>query len=155
MNDPDNLIEECHEYACELLYQNLTPQGLMAASVQPSEESRGYHHIFGRDAAISAFGMVLTQHHGLIQGACAGLRLLGAHQATNGQIPKFVDPLKSEGDFWYLGCIDATLWWLLAVDFVTRKTNIDLRTEFIERIERALNWLHCQEHPRLYLSSTE
>ena len=31
-------------------------------------------------------------------------------------MPKFVDVARNEADFWYLGCIDATLWWLIAAD---------------------------------------
>src|SRR5690606_39832512 len=42
------------------------------------------------------------------------------HQADNGQIPKYVDPYGKESDFWYLGCIDATLWWLIALRFYAR-----------------------------------
>ena len=48
------------------------------------------------------------------------LDALVAQQAPNGQIPKYVDPEGQDADFWYLGCIDATLWWLIAVDHVRR-----------------------------------
>ena len=44
-----------------------------------------------------------------------GLETLAAYQAPNGQIPKFVAPERREADFWYLGCIDSTLWWLIAL----------------------------------------
>src|SRR3989304_2845622 len=50
-----------------------------------------------------------------------GLVTLGRLQAANGQIPKFVDLRRQEADFWYLGCIDATLWWLVALDFLDRR----------------------------------
>ena len=50
----------------------------------------------------------------------AGLEFLASHQAENGQIPNFVAPDTGETDFWYLGCIDATLWWLAAVAFWSR-----------------------------------
>ena len=50
----------------------------------------------------------------------ASLDALVAQQAPNGQIPKYVDPQGQDADFWYLGCIDATLWWLIAVDHVRR-----------------------------------
>ncbi len=150
-NDFQAFLEECHYYACKTLHQNLTPYGIAAAHVKPEEDKRHYHCIFGRDAAIAAFGMVISQDEELIKGACTSLRTLADHQAANGQIPKYVDPAQKEGDFWYIGCIDATLWWLLAIDFVTRRTEINLQAELSEKITKALCWLRCQEHPRLYL----
>jgi hypothetical protein len=77
---------------------------------------------------------------------------LARHQAGNGQIPKLVDPVRDEADFWYLGCIDATLWWLIAVEFHDRHLPADrLREQLREPIERALTWLRCQEHPQIFL----
>lgn len=149
--DQAKLIEECRLHACELLHHNLTPFGIIAAKVKPEEDRRHYHCIFGRDAAIAALGMVVSGDAKLIEAACIGMHTLAAHQASNGQIPKYVDPEKKEGDFWYLGCIDATLWWLLAVDFITRHTTINLHLELTQPIAAAINWLNCQEHPRLYL----
>ena len=50
----------------------------------------------------------------------ASIESLGALQADNGQIAKFVDPDGRDADFWYLGCIDATLWWVIAADHLRR-----------------------------------
>lgn len=147
----NGIIAECHARACELLHRNLIPSGLMAASVKVTEQARKYYAIFARDVGISAMGMVASADPVLIEGACQSLRTLGRHQAANGQIPKFVDPNKEIGDFWYLGCIDATLWWLLAIDFISRHTSIDLKTELADKIQLALTWLQCQEHPHLCL----
>ena len=151
INNSQELIEQCRQHACELLSKNLTPYGIAAASVRPDEDKRHYHCVFGRDAAIAAFGMVVSGDASLIKGSCTALRTLGEHQAPNGQIPKYVDPEKKEGDFWYLGCIDATLWWLLALDFVSRHTEINMNAEMSEKIALAVHWLQCQEHPRLHL----
>ena len=145
------LIEECKRQSIELLKENLTIHGIIAAGVTRSNKNRNYHCIFGRDAGISTLGMVISQDPVLLAGACNSLRTLALHQASNGQIPKYVDPSNLVGDFWYLGCIDATLWWLLAVDFISARTHINLRAEFSSQIEKAILWLHCQEHPRLYL----
>ncbi len=146
-----DLIAQCHEQALMLLRRNLIPAGLIAASVKISPETRKYHCIFARDVGISTLGMVVCGDQELLAGACQSLRTLAKHQAANGQIPKFVDPYKELGDFWYMGCIDATLWWLLAIDFVSCHTAIDLRAEFAEKITAAITWLQCQEHPHLYL----
>ena len=81
------------------------------------------------------------------------LHTLAAHQAPNGQIPKFVDAGDREADFWYLGCIDSTLWWLIAIAFLdarsmsARPASASTRSE----IRLALQWLLAQEHQRFFL----
>ncbi|MGH8746133.1 MAG: amylo-alpha-1,6-glucosidase, partial [Burkholderiales bacterium] len=88
----------------------------------------------------------------LERGAVAGLATLAERQAANGQIPKFVDPGSDSGDFWYVGCIDATLWWLVALRWLERRA---LQPRLLARLAphaaRALAWLGAQEHPRIGL----
>jgi len=149
--DPSDLLTESLSRARALLHRNLTSHGIMAASVTADPDHRQYHCIFGRDAAICALGMAVSGDDVLRDGAAEGLRTLAAHQADNGQIPKFVDVDNQVGDFWYVGCIDATLWWLIAIDFMERQAGIPLRSELADAAQRALFWLSCQEHPRLHL----
>jgi len=144
-------MEGARYAAVALLRRNLTPNGILAASRTPAADARRYTRVFGRDAAICALGMALTREPDLLAGARAGLVALARHQADNGQIPKYIDPESAGSDFWYVGCIDATLWWLIAVEFLGRHGAPDLPQELAGRIERALGWLHCQEHPRLHL----
>jgi glycogen debranching enzyme len=146
------LLLECGARAIGLLRENLTPDGILAAAPGSRADARGYSAIFGRDAAVCALGMALSGDAQLTGGAATGLITLARHQARNGQIPKFVDLRKNETDFWYLGCIDATLWWLIAVSFLDQHgTHSGLRVELRSRIEAALNWLACQEHQRFGL----
>jgi glycogen debranching enzyme len=89
---------------------------------------------------------------GLIAGARASLRTLARHQAANGQIPKFVSPAEDGGDFWYVGCIDATLWWLIAAQYLSSSVpDKGFEAELDAPIRRALSWIAAQEHPRLQL----
>jgi glycogen debranching enzyme len=144
---PDDraLQETCHARAVELLRRNLSPGGILAATVGKRAESRGYTAIFGRDAAVCALGMVLSGDKVLEREAATGLHTLAEHQAPNGQIPKFVDLQRREADFWYLGCIDSTLWWLIAL------ACLGLRRRYTGRIKLALQWLLAQEHQRFFL----
>ena len=105
------------------------PAGILAASPSEARAQRGYTAIFGRDAAVCAIGMALSGDAAAgARGASPACDTLAAHQAPNGQIPKFVDPQRREADFWYLGCIDATLWWLIAIDFLdARRAHRGLR----------------------------
>lgn len=142
------MIDTCLRKSIELLQRNTTPHGVMAASRTPQAEARNYTRIFARDAAICAFGMLLSQDPSLREGAKNSLLTLAAHQADNGQIPKFVDPSKNEGDFWYVGCIDATLWWLIALNSYDRHVPEDrLSARLAGQVYKALVWLQCQEHP--------
>jgi glycogen debranching enzyme len=86
----------------------------------------------------------------LAQGAVASLDALAAQQAANGQIPKYVDPDGRDADFWYLGCIDATLWWLIAVDHVHCRGQVP-PMHWSTHTRRAIDWLLAQEHQRFRL----
>jgi glycogen debranching enzyme len=136
------LIEECRRRAIALLRANDGPGGMRAATPGTLAHARHYDAVFGRDASICALGMAVSGEADLRRAAARGLATLAARQARNGQIPKLVDAPGAPGDFWYVGCIDATLWWLLAVDF------LGLRRRYARESARALHWLRCQEHPR-------
>ncbi len=146
------LVEECQVRSVELLRENLTPAGILAARRTARAADRGYCAIFGRDASICAIGMAVSDDPVLRKGALAGLATLAAHQAANGQIPNIVDSASTKADFWYVGCIDATLWWLVAVAILDRlRPGRTLVRRFGPTARRALAWLHAQEHPRFRL----
>jgi len=148
----DEIIAECRRRAAGLLRANLAGEGILAASPGDKARSRNYLSVFGRDAAICALGMALSGDAALRAGAEAGLATLAEHQAPNGQVPKFVHCELKEPDFWYVGCIDATLWWLVAIDALDRhEGGRRLRQRFAQRIELATRWLLAQEHQHFFL----
>jgi hypothetical protein len=151
-SDDAALIDLCRAKAVALLEHNLSPHGILAATPAAQAHARGYTAVFARDAAVCALGMALSGAPRLEREAATGLLTLAAHQAGNGQIAKFVDARSREADFWYLGCIDATLWWLLAVDFLDRRAaHRGLRVRLQDNVQRAIAWLLCQEHQRFAL----
>src|SRR5258708_8639638 len=96
--------------------------------------------------------MAVSGDESLERAAAAGLHTLAEHQAPNGQIAKFVDLQRQEADFWYLGCIDSTLWWLIALAFLDRRRCPGgLRRQYAKRIKLAIQWLLAQEHQRFFL----
>jgi glycogen debranching enzyme len=147
------LVEQCRAAALRLLATNLTKEGILAASPTSRARSRHYHLVFARDAGVCALAMARSGKSRLIDGARASLRTLARSQAANGQIPKFVAPGEKNGaDFWYVGCIDATLWWLIAVWHVSRiAPDTAFKAEMAGPTRRALAWIAAQEHPRLQL----
>lgn len=152
MAEPRQLLAQCRARAIELLRRNLTPAGILAATPGRRAAQRGYTAIFGRDAAVCALGMVVSGDAQLEDAAAQALHTLAAAQAHNGQIAKFVDVAQQEADFWYLGCIDSTLWWLIAVSALHACGKpIGLRQRHARRIRMALQWLLAQEHQRFFL----
>jgi Alkaline and neutral invertase len=148
--DDRTLIDDCTQASLRLLQDNLTPHGILAASRTDAAEARRYTRIFGRDAAICVMAMCGSGVEALELGAVASVEALGAQQAPNGQIPKYVDPEGRDADFWYLGCIDATLWWLIAVDHLRRAGRV-ASERWQAGVDRAIGWLLAQEHQRFRL----
>ncbi len=147
-----SLVEQCRVLSLRLLHDNSTEQGILAAAPGARASVRGYDRVFARDAAICAIAMALCGDQAHWHTALASLRALARHQAPNGQIPKYVDAATGTADFWYLGCVDATLWWLVARHFVTQdRRGARFATESAAAAGRALRWLQCQEHPRILL----
>jgi hypothetical protein len=144
--------DACYREAIELLRENSTPGGVLASVRNKKSVGRHYASIFGRDAAICALGMVVSGEPDLIQSARDSVFTLAKYQAPNGQIPKYVKPEVEEVDFWYAGCIDATLWWLIAIAYLDRMLPEGrLAEELNTQVLRALHWLDCQEHQVWYL----
>src|SRR3984893_3034558 len=86
---------------------------------------------------------------GGILAATTGVQTLADHQPPNGQIAKFVDLHRQEADFWYLGFIDSTLWWLIALAILDRRKQPQgLLRRYSRRIKLAIQWLLAQEHQR-------
>ncbi len=142
------LTDDAWQRSLALLRRNLTPHGILACTPGSKAHGRNYTSIFGRDAAICALGMFVSGESDLIEGARSALRTLARYQAANGQIPKFVKPQVGEADFWYTGCIDATLWWLAAIALHDRlQLGDSMQAELALPVARALQWLVCQEHP--------
>ena len=146
------VLQECYRQALGLLRENGTPGGVLASVRNKKSVGRHYASIFGRDASICALGMAASGEPDLVQAARDGLLTLARYQAPNGQIPKYVKPELDEVDFWYAGCIDATLWWLIAVNIMERMfPSARFGAELAPRTELALRWLQCQEHQVWFL----
>jgi glycogen debranching enzyme len=151
-DDDAALIERCTRESLRLLTDNSGERGILAARRSDAADARCYTRIFGRDAAICALAMAGSGVAGLERTAVSALDALAAGQAANGQIPKYVECDGSGADFWYVGCIDATLWWLIAVEHARRtRADASMRTRWQPNIERALQWLQAQEHQRFFL----
>lgn len=144
------LIAQCEQASLDLLVRNLSPHGILAASRTEAAVARRYTRIFGRDAAICIMAMAGSDVPALEEGAVASVQALADQQAANGQIPKYVDPEGQDADFWYLGCIDATLWWLIAIDHLRGLGRVP-GGRWAAGEALAIQWLLAQEHQHFRL----
>ncbi len=141
-----NIKEEAYKKSIELLIKNSSEYGILASSVNEKSKGQMYDSIFGRDASICSLGMVASKNKELIKTAKTSLYNLAEHQTNLGQIPNSIYPEKEEDHFYYLGSIDSTLWWLIAIDFYDKHSgDKDLKKSLIKKIEKALNWLFYQD----------
>ncbi len=145
---PAELIAEAEYQALRLMRANLGELGFLAASPDAAARKRGYDRVFGRDAALCVIAAAQCGDDELVRGAERSLNALAAQQAANGQIPKYVDA--AGGDFWYLGCIDATLWWLIALAHLEARLP-GLADRLAGAARSAIEWLSCQEHQQIFL----
>jgi glycogen debranching enzyme len=146
------LIATAHARSIALLRRNLGPHGIVAATPGVQAAARRYDRVFARDAGLCALAMLESGVPELVDGAIAGIDAIAAAQADNGQMPKFVQPGEAEpGDFWYLGCIDASLWWLIAAGWVRRLFPTKVPAHWNAVTASTIVWLRCQEHPRFRL----
>ncbi|WP_295375948.1 amylo-alpha-1,6-glucosidase [Pseudacidovorax intermedius] len=148
--DDRALIAQCEQASLDLLVRNLSPHGILAASRTEAAVARRYTRIFGRDAAICIMAMAGSGVPSLEEGAVASVQALADQQAANGQIPKYVDPEGQDADFWYLGCIDATLWWLIAIDHLRGLGRVP-GGRWAAGEALAIQWLLAQEHQHFRL----
>lgn len=141
------LIEQCYQKSIELLLKNSTELGVLASSPSTRAHERDYLSIFARDASICSLGMILSGNKKLIKTAKNSLKTLATHQADDGEIPNYVKPKNNYVDFWKLGSIDATLWWLVALKFYDQYTGDKKFIKSLDKkINKAINWLYCHEH---------
>ena len=142
-----NIINECYNKSIELLLNNSSQYGFLASGKQKRAVTRNYLSIFARDASICALGAVASGNKKLISSAKKSLKILGKFQVHDGEIPNYVKPEKKYVDFWRLGSIDATLWWLIAIDFYDKNiADKNFKKSLDKKIKKAVNWLYCQEN---------
>ncbi len=142
---PSNLVEECARHSIELLSQNAASGLLAAAAPTKAAQKKHYTHVFARDLGVCSLGIILSGQQPLIRVVRQSLITLGQKQAPAGQIPNHIDPENKKGFYYYLGCLDATLWWLLAIDFYDRWAGGNLKKILKPKIGKAFQWLFCQD----------
>jgi len=142
----NNITEECYHRSIELLFENSTEHGLMASTPNMTSKKTFYINIFGRDAGISVLGLIASKNKDLRKIAKNSLLSLASFQTKLGQIPSSVKPESETDHFYYLGSIDATLWWLIAIDYYDRNTNDKkLKQKLDKKIKKAIKWLFYQD----------
>ena len=141
-----NIIDECYARSVDLLLKNSNKYGIMASTPNKKAIRAQYDNVFGRDASISSLGMIISGNKKLLSVAKRSILSLAKYQSKFGQISFSINPTQKENLFFYNGCIDSTLWWLITVDFYNKHSeDKDLYKKLQPKIKLALNWLFCQD----------
>jgi len=142
------LLDLAHQKSIELLLKNSTKFGTLASAPQKRAINRNYLSVFARDASISSLGMIASQNEKLLKIAKKNIKTLAKYQTKSGQIPNYVKPEIDFVDFWKIASIDATLWWLISIDFYhTNTKDKKLKLTLKNKINLALKWLEAHAHP--------
>lgn len=139
-------IAECYNKSKELLLANANKYGVMAAARHRKAIDKRYDYIFGRDACICALGMVASQDKRLSKIAKQSILTLAKYQTKLGEIPYSCAPSHNKSLFYYLGSIDSSLWWLIAVNFYDLYSGDKaLKSKLEKNIKSAFKWLKYQD----------
>lgn len=141
------LIEECYKRSLELLKNNATEYGLLAASPKSEEgKKKEYTSLFSRDIGVSCLGLFSSGDAELIAIGENSLKNLAEAQSALGQFPFFTQPDKKITQWWMPGSLDSTIWWCIAV---LKHREFTGRTDFYEKykpcLEKAFTWLQYQD----------
>jgi len=133
------ITEEAYHKAVEVLHLCATKHGFYASYP-------GYDAVWARDSMITSIGASLVDDAKLKNAFRQSLLLLSKHQSQSGEIPNAVDIFSRRNPHVDFSSIDSTLWYLIG-QFVYRERYDDnsVMKAGQQSIERALNWLHCQE----------
>ena len=135
------MLERCYEKAIETLRDNSNKNGLFA-----SGGKKGYNAIWARDSIISFLGASLVKDEKLKITFKKSLIILAENQSKNGQIPNAIDKFSERPSHVDFKTIDSTLWYIIGhYVYRQRYKNTSLLKKYKYSIEKALNWLRCQD----------
>lgn len=132
--------KEAYEKAISVLKKCATPHGFYA-----SGGVDGYTAVWSRDSMISSLGASLVREK-FKEVFKQSLITLGNHQSENGQIPNCVDKWSERKPHVDFKTIDSSLWFIIGhYVYKKRYRDISLFEKQKGNIEKALNWLRCQD----------
>jgi len=136
------IIEEAYTKSIELLKNNGTRYGFIAASVSARAKERWYVHIFGRDAMICALGALASGDEELMSIARKSLETLAKNISKEGQIPFAVEPKQKFVRYHLPQSVDGNVWWLILYWLYSREAKDQaFDRQYKEVFYQAIAWL--------------
>jgi glycogen debranching enzyme len=130
-----SLVDDCYLKAVEIMKINSTDFGFIAS------KSRA-NCIWNRDGSVVCLGAMLTGDSELMTTAKRTLITLKERQTPLGQLPNVVYLDSARVNYY---AVDATAWWIIAVDCVWRMTrDAKFLASFQTAVEKAIVWLQYQ-----------
>ena len=133
----NEMIDKAYERAKRVLESCSTKQGFFA-----SAGKKGYNAIWARDSVITSLGAILLPEFREV--LKRSLVTLSKYQSKNGQIPNCIDKYSDRKPHIDYLSIDSSLWYVIG-NYVYRKYDNKFFKSNKSSIERALNWLNCQD----------
>ena len=143
MSSSDNTPERAREQAWRVLRANQGELGLRAAGA-------AYPEVWARDAIIAGLGIAASGGTDDLDSLRRSLRSLAAGQSRLGRIPNHVRRIDDNGpliaDTVFAGAIDASLWYIIGYDVLTRgMDSTDDAAAVWESLQGAHRWLEYQD----------
>lgn len=142
------VIATGYRHALAVIRKNITPLGFSACSLADNEVTGtdvNYRSVWARDGSITVMGTIELDEPDIRAAQKATLRTIFDQLAPNGQMPANVRIDDGTADYSGVGgicSIDGGLWAIAAFHEYVRKTgDVDLLTEYADRLNRLMNWL--------------
>ncbi len=112
-NNDKELTVHAYQKSVELLKNNSSKYGFLAAGMTATAKHRRYLDIFGRDAMICGLGALAAEDKRLLKTFRLSLVTLAKYISPTGQIPFAVGPIDNFTRFHLPRSVDGNLWWLI------------------------------------------
>ncbi len=133
--------DECFLKALEVMKACSTSNGLYASGGRG-----GYDAVWARDSMISCIGASAAKDPRIREVFRRSLETLASHQAPTGQIPNAVDRWSGRKPHTDFASVDSSLWYVIGNHtYRKRYGDASLIRKRSGSVERAMQWLRCQE----------
>jgi sucrose-6-phosphatase len=156
IDDADRrLVAEGYRQALACIRRNLTPRGFSACSLDDNEvvgTDVNYRSVWGRDAAITILGILVTGESDLVDGARRSLETLLTATTRDGQVPANVRIADGVPDYSGVGgiaAIDSALWLVVAMHgFIQHTGDLAFLRRHAPVLEAVMRWLQAHDSNR-------
>lgn len=137
-----DIQQEAYRRSIDLLRENSSSYGFLAARKSDTAAHKNYDAIFARDASMCAIAALATQDEELMLVGRRSLEFLAEMASSKGEIPFSVKPQAKRTHFRMPSSIDGNLWWLIAYWlYAEHLHDLSFKSLHYDIFKRAIAWL--------------